>query len=124
MLFRSNSDVRVTQQTGFANGSLNHQPGLSFQVPGDNEIGLPYDNVEVPRTDAIWPYLIQADWANVDDNSVTWHNNLEQNVFMKFRTDLNILAAENRKLTLEDNNVEFIVLEDGTGFLFQEISDY
>lgn len=33
---------RVPQQTGFANGSKNHQPGTDPNAPGDNDPGLPY----------------------------------------------------------------------------------
>lgn len=44
---------RVTQQTGFANGSLNEQPGTNPNAPGDNDPGLPYDNATVPETGPI-----------------------------------------------------------------------
>lgn len=74
-------DVRVTQQTGEPPGGLNHQPGQNFQVPGNADIGVPYDNVGVPRTGAIsGPGMTIADWTNVDDNSVNWDNEKEQTV--------------------------------------------
>lgn len=50
-----NDQVRVTQQTGEPPGGLNQEPGSNFQVPGDNDIGLPYDNDEVPRTGPLGP---------------------------------------------------------------------
>lgn len=48
----NNSD-RVTQQTGFANGSLNERPGTDPNAPGDNDPGLPYNNETVPETGPI-----------------------------------------------------------------------
>lgn len=45
-----NDDVRVTQQTGGAPGSLNEEPGTDPNAPGNNDPGLPYDNTTVPRT--------------------------------------------------------------------------
>ncbi len=45
--------TRVTQQTGFANGSLNTLPGTDPNAPGDNDPGLPYGNTEVPDTGPI-----------------------------------------------------------------------
>lgn len=45
--------TRVTQQTGFANGSLNEQPGTDPNAPGDNDPGLPYGATEVPETGPI-----------------------------------------------------------------------
>lgn len=44
---------RVTQQTGFANGSLNERPGTDPNAPGDNDPGLPYGNTTVPETGPI-----------------------------------------------------------------------
>lgn len=44
---------RVTQQTGFANGSLNERPGTDPNAPGDNDPGLPYENTTVPETGPI-----------------------------------------------------------------------
>ncbi len=46
-------DNRVTQQTGFANGSLNERPGTDPNAPGDNDPGLPYGNDTVPDTGPI-----------------------------------------------------------------------
>ena len=45
-----NDDVRVTQQTGEPPGGLNTQPGTDPNAPGDNDPGLPYSNVTVPKT--------------------------------------------------------------------------
>lgn len=47
------SQTRVPQQTGFANGSLNEQPGTDPNAPGDNDPGLPYGNTTVPETGPI-----------------------------------------------------------------------
>jgi hypothetical protein len=43
-------DTRVTQQTGAPNGALNQQPGTDPNAPGNDDPGLPYDNVDVPNT--------------------------------------------------------------------------
>lgn len=48
-----NDNTRVTQQTGFANGSLNEQPGTDPNAPGDSDPGLPYGNTTVPETGPI-----------------------------------------------------------------------
>ena len=45
-----NNNYRVTQQTGFANGSLNERPGTDPNAPGDSDPGLPYGNTTVPET--------------------------------------------------------------------------
>ena len=45
--------TRVTQQTGFANGSLNEQPGTDPNAPGDSDPGLPYGATTVPETGPI-----------------------------------------------------------------------
>lgn len=42
--------LRVTQQTGEPPGGLNQLPGTDPNAPGNNDPGLPYDNVEVPET--------------------------------------------------------------------------
>ena len=42
--------LRVTQQTGEPPGGLNKNPGSNFQVPGNDEIGLPEENVVIPAT--------------------------------------------------------------------------
>ena len=44
---------RVTQQTGFANGSLNEKPGTDPNAPGDSDPGLPYGGDTVPETGPI-----------------------------------------------------------------------
>lgn len=44
------NNSRVTQQTGFANGSLNNLPGTDPNAPGDTDPGLPYGNTTVPKT--------------------------------------------------------------------------
>jgi hypothetical protein len=41
---------RVPQQTGEPPGGLNEEPGTSFEVPGNDDPGLPYENTSVPRT--------------------------------------------------------------------------
>lgn len=48
-----NSNPRVVQQTGFAPGSLNEEPGTDPNAPGDNDPGLPYNTDEVPKTGPI-----------------------------------------------------------------------
>jgi hypothetical protein len=48
-----NDRNRVTQQTGFADGSLNEQPGTDPNAPGDSDPGLPYGNTTVPETGPI-----------------------------------------------------------------------
>jgi hypothetical protein len=42
--------LRVTQQTGEPYYGRNQEPGTSFQVPGNDDPGLPYENIEVPET--------------------------------------------------------------------------
>lgn len=42
--------TRVTQQTGEPPGGLNEQPGTDPNAPGNSDPGLPYDNIEVPKT--------------------------------------------------------------------------
>lgn len=46
-------DLRVTQQTGFAPGSLNQQPGTDPNAPGNSDPGLPLDTIEVPESGPI-----------------------------------------------------------------------
>lgn len=48
-----NDSDRVVQQTGFADGSLNEQPGTDPNAPGDADPGLPYNNTTVPETGVI-----------------------------------------------------------------------
>lgn len=45
-----NNNLRVTQQTGGADGSLNTQPGTDPNAPGNSNPGLPLDNTSVPET--------------------------------------------------------------------------
>lgn len=45
-----NGKVRSTQQTGEPPGGLNTEPGTDPNAPGNSDPGLPYDNVEVPKT--------------------------------------------------------------------------
>jgi hypothetical protein len=45
-----NDQDRVTQQTGEPPGGLNERPGTNPNAPGDNDPGLPYNNIEVPKT--------------------------------------------------------------------------
>lgn len=42
--------LRVTQQTGEPNGGLNQLPGTDPNAPGNDDPGLPYDNVVIPKT--------------------------------------------------------------------------
>jgi len=42
--------LRVVQQTGEPPGGLNTTPGTNFNVPGNDDPGLPYDNIEIPKT--------------------------------------------------------------------------
>lgn len=42
--------LRVTQQTGEPPYGTDQTPGTSFQVPGNDDPGLPYENVVVPKT--------------------------------------------------------------------------
>jgi hypothetical protein len=42
--------TRVTQQTGEPPYGLDRTPGTNYAVPGDDDPGLPYDNVVVPYT--------------------------------------------------------------------------
>ena len=51
-----NDNNRVTQQTGFANGSLNEQPGTdpaAQTAPLETVADVPYDNTTVPETGPI-----------------------------------------------------------------------
>lgn len=45
-----NDQDRVTQQTGEPPGGLNQRPGTNPNAPGDTDPGLPYNNIEVPKT--------------------------------------------------------------------------
>jgi len=42
--------LRVTQQTGEPSGGLNQLPGTDPNAPGNDDPGLPYDNVTIPNT--------------------------------------------------------------------------
>ena len=46
--------TRVTQQTGEPPGGLDKTPGTNYAVPGDDDPGLPYDNVVVPYTGPLY----------------------------------------------------------------------
>lgn len=46
--------ARVTQQTGEPPGGLDRTPGTNYAVPGDDDPGLPYDNVVVPYTGPLY----------------------------------------------------------------------
>lgn len=60
---------RVTQQTGFANGSLNNLPGTDLNAPGNDNPGLPYGSTTVPE--AGFYYTLGNPW----DDSVPWNDN-------------------------------------------------
>lgn len=47
------NNPRVVQQTGFAPGSRNTQPGTDPNAPGDSDPGLPYNTTEIPETGPI-----------------------------------------------------------------------
>jgi hypothetical protein len=53
VLVTQSGNPRVVQQTGFAQGSKNEEPGTDSNAPGDNDPGLPYNTVEVPKTGPI-----------------------------------------------------------------------
>lgn len=66
-----NSDNRVTQQTGRANGSLNNFPGTDPNAPGDSNPGLPYGATTVPAVgtggyDLLNPWFDAAIWDDAD----------------------------------------------------------
>ena len=42
--------LRVTQQTGEPPGGLDQTPGTNFAVPGNDDPGLPYENIVIPET--------------------------------------------------------------------------
>jgi hypothetical protein len=42
--------LRVTQQTGEPPYGTDQTPGTNFQVPGNDDPGLPYENVVIPQT--------------------------------------------------------------------------
>ena len=44
------SNTRVTQQTGEPPGGKNQEPGTDPNAPGNDDPGLPYGNVTVPKT--------------------------------------------------------------------------
>jgi hypothetical protein len=49
-------NTRVTQQTGEPPGGLNDEPGTDPKVPADaggDDPGLPYNNIDVPRTGSL-----------------------------------------------------------------------
>lgn len=46
--------LRVTQQTGEPPGGYNTSPGTNFQVPGNDDPGLPYENDVVPKTGPLY----------------------------------------------------------------------
>jgi hypothetical protein len=64
---------RVTQQTGFANGSLNNFPGTDPNAPGDNDPGLPYNNTEVPEA-GLPAFKLQNPWNDASswNDSYIW----------------------------------------------------
>lgn len=80
-----NGNLRVTQQTGFANGSLNDYPGTDANAPGNDDPGLPLDNVDVPRAGlypdaqnyAPYPAPDGFHWEFVYDQGVPVYDNGE-----------------------------------------------
>lgn len=67
-----NNDPRVTQQTGFANGSLNNFPGTDPNAPGDNDPGLPYNNTTVPQAGFYSAFLNPWDDDGIWDDLAFW----------------------------------------------------
>jgi len=53
VLVTQSGNLRVVQQTGFAQGSKNEEPGTDSNAPGDSNPGLPYNTSEVPNTGPI-----------------------------------------------------------------------
>ena len=43
-------DRRVPQQTGEPENGLNEEPGTDPNAPGNDDPGLPYENIDVPKT--------------------------------------------------------------------------
>jgi hypothetical protein len=75
------SGVRVIQQTGGANGSVNQEPGTDPNAPGNDDPGLPIGNVDVPKTGNLSPpynvvwyngALIEVNWLNTGGVFVNW----------------------------------------------------
>lgn len=66
---------RTTQQTGEPPFGLDNTPGSSFQVPGNDEIGLPYGYTEVPKTGVLPNYSIEGVWGTTDAGHAWWSNN-------------------------------------------------
>lgn len=52
-LVTQDGDNRVTQQTGEPPFGRNTEPGTDPNAPGDSDPGLPYNNVDVPKTGTI-----------------------------------------------------------------------
>lgn len=50
MRITENDQDRVTQTTGEPTGGLNQRPGTDPNAPGNDDPGLPYQFVEVPKT--------------------------------------------------------------------------
>ena len=67
-----NDDPRVTQQTGFANGSLNNFPGTDPNAPGDDDPGLPYNNTTVPQAGFYSAFSNPWDDNGFWDDSAFW----------------------------------------------------
>lgn len=67
-----NDNNRVTQQTGFANGSLNNFPGTDPNAPGNDDPGLPYDNTSVPQAGFYNALSNPWDDSGVWDDDAFW----------------------------------------------------
>ncbi|MBV5324919.1 MAG: urease subunit alpha [Rhodospirillaceae bacterium] len=67
-----NDNNRVTQQTGFANGSLNNFPGTAPNAPGNDDPGLPYDNTSVPQAGFYNALSNPWDDSGVWDDDAFW----------------------------------------------------
>ena len=74
--FRITEDInnRVTQQTGFANGSLNNFPGTDPNAPGNDDPGLPYDNTSVPQVGFYNVFANPWDDDGIWDDGAPWND--------------------------------------------------
>jgi hypothetical protein len=76
-----NDDFRVTQQTGEPPGGLNFRPGTDPNAPGNDDPGLPYNNVDVPKTGPLSPpYIYQVGWQNSSGGEISWINQYSQSI--------------------------------------------
>lgn len=93
LVLTTSGDPRVTQQTGEPPGGLNQLPGTDWAVSpviyDGTEIGLPYDNTNVPFTGPLSPpYNFVIQWNNQWNFGIRtgsyWTNNV--GAFVKWTT--------------------------------------